>query len=262
MIFRRPRADLALGEGPNARLAAAEVATEMRRLTIAPPANAAICANRLDYVTIGNRSRLRGSETGVVAAEYTGSLHIYSGGEVLADTRSATLPEYTTSYQGIFGVDLSQLKSMADISTSAGTAGLPTQLPDFSLVVIEGDATFTAEHPLRGTGLLVVHGNLTIESGSNSFFNGVLHVSGDVEMRAPAYIRGTLIAQGRVNLAGTGGDYVELEHDPDIVSRLLQVMGQYRLSKATYTPGRRLPDGRPLGGLGRYAPEKVTAGGL
>lgn len=258
-IFRRPRLDLPLGEGPNARLAAAEVATEVRRLTIAPPADAAVCAGRLDKVTVGNRGRIRGSATGVAAAASTGSLTIYSGGEVLTSTKSAGLPEYGTSYQGVFGVDLGQLKSMADISTSAGTDGLPLQIPDFSLVVVEGDVTFSSSHPLRGTGLLVVHGNLTVEGGSNSFFNGVLHVSGDVTIRAPAYLRGTIIAEGRVDLAGTGGDYVEIEHDPDIVSRLLTVMGQYRLSKANYLPGRVTADGRPRDALGRYAPEHITA---
>lgn len=258
MIFRRPRLDLPLGEGPNARLASAEVATEVRRLTIAPPADAAICANRLDGVTVGNRGRIRGTATGIAGAANTGYVSIYSGGEVLTPTRSAGLPDFTTSYQGVFGVDLSQLKSMADISTASGADGLPKQIPDFSLVVVEGDVTFDADHPLRGTGLLIVHGNLNIEGGSNSFFNGVLHVSGDTSIRAPVYIRGALFAQGRVDFAGTGGDYVELEHDSDIVSRLLTVMGQYRLSKATYLPGRTTADGRPTDALGLYAPERIT----
>lgn len=252
-VFRRPRADLALGEGVNSRLAVARVATEMRRLTIAPPAEAVICAERLDRVKIGNRGRLRGDVTGVTAAENTGSISVYSGGEVLTSRTSAKLPDYFTTVRNLFGVDLTQLKSMADISTAQGVDGLPQVIPDYNLVVVEGDVTFTADHPLRGTGVLVVNGNLTISDGSNSFFNGVIHVAGNLRLRAPAYLRGTIIARGSVDLAGTGGDYVEVEHDDGIISRLLTVMGQYRLSKANYVPGRVTEDGRPRDALGPQA---------
>ena len=81
--------------------------------------------------------------------------------------------------------------------------------------------------------------NLFLEEGSNSFFSGVLYVDGDVTIRAPAFIRGTLICTGHVYLGGAGGDYVELEHEPDIVNDLLTVMGQYRLTRGIYTPDRR-----------------------
>ena len=252
-LFSRPRADLPLGEGPNMRLSRVRVATEVRRLTIAPPADATICTDRLDDVVLGDRARLRGTATGLAGAEATGSPSLLSGSEVLTTMTSTHVPEYAGSYESIYGVDLAQLKSMADVSTDKGITGVPTPIPDFSLIVIEGDVTFDATNPLRGTAVVIVHGDVTIASGSNSFFSGVLHASGDITMRGPAYMRGTLIANGRVDLMGTGGDYVEIDHDPDGISRLLQVMGQYRLSKTTYRPGAVLADGRPMEALGASA---------
>ncbi len=258
MVFRRPRADLPLDQGPNVRLSSSRVASEIRRLTIAPPAQSAICATRGSNVTIGNRGRLRGSVTGITYATSTGTPYLQSGSEVLTPTKYASIPSFGAGVEDVFGVDLAQLKSMADLSTAAGVDGLPSQLPDFSLVVVDGDVTFGATHPLRGTGVLVVNGDLTIGDGSNSFFNGVIHVSGNLTVRAPAYLRGTIVVEGKVTVSGTGGDYAEIEHDPDIISRLLTVMGQYRLSKATYQPGRVTPDGRPYLSIGPEATDRKS----
>ena len=47
-------------------------------------------------------------------------------------------------------------------------------------------------------------------------------------------------------MVGTGGDYVEVDYDGAIVGQLLTKMGQYRISKAPFTPGQQTPDGRPI----------------
>ena len=235
-IYRRPRADLALGEGPNMRVGTARAACEIRRMTIAPPAEAAICAANGSQVTIFNRGRVRANETAIATAEGTGSITVYSGGELLAPTKSAYNPGYRSSIRDVFGVDLAQLKSMADVSTTAVGEDLPSKIADYTLVVIEGDVEYDTSLALRGTGALVVHGNLVISSGSNSFFTGVLFVTGNLRVEAPCFIRGTVIVNGRVEIQGVGGDYVEVEHDPAVVSRLLTVMGQYRYGKATWVP--------------------------
>lgn len=236
MIFHRPRADLALGEGPNRRLGMARLATEIRRMTIAPPAEAAVCAADPGGVTIYNRGRIRAPDTAVATGDGAGSVDFRSGSEILAPTGSTKIPDYASGVRDVFGVDLAQLKSMADISTSDAQGGLPSKIPDYSLVVVEGDPEFDVKRPLRGLGVLVINGNLLIDSGSNSFFSGVIYVTGDVRIEAPCYLRGTLIVNGDLDLLGTSGDYAEMEHDPDVVSRLLTVMGQYRYSQATYTP--------------------------
>jgi hypothetical protein len=137
--------------------------------------------------------------------------------------------------------------------------GVPGGLGEYTLNVVNGDVTFDAARPLRGTGILVVTGDCTISSGSNSFFNGVVVVQGDLTVRAPAFLRGTIIASGDVDIAGTGGDYVEIDYDENIVVNLLTLMGQYRHTTAVYPLTYVLPDGTPdeiggrrgTGGMGK-----------
>lgn len=239
-VFARPNGSAPLGEGRNRRVAETILAMEVRRLTIAPPADAAVVANRGDDVSIGLRARLRG-DTALAYASSTGSAST-SGGELLGS--KSPVGGLALGIEEVFGVTWSELKSMADLSTTDPVNGLPKVLPDFSLTVVTGDLTFDSSRPLRGNGVLVVKGNVTIESGSNSFFRGVLFVDGNFTARAPAYLRGTIMVTNEVDLRGTGGDFCEIEHDPGIVSLLLTHMGQYRISKAPFMPQARLLDGR------------------
>jgi len=242
MIYRRERADFALGRDPNTLLATVTAASEVSRLVLTPPAAAAICAPTTGSVTLGDRVRLRatgGLAVGVGSA--VGTLTQSAGAEVFATTRYAAVPGYDASIKRVFGVEWAQLKSLADISSSR-LAGTPDDIPDGWLVVLERDVTYDAELPLLGSGVLVVKGNLMIAADSKSYFSGVLYVDGDVTIYGPALIRGTIIATGRVNLQGSAGDYVELENEPATVSRILGSMSQYRFSRAVYTPDRRLLD--------------------
>lgn len=236
-VYRRQDPGVALGTEPNHRLATFTVASEIRRLTITPPAGAALCAANASDVTIGNRGRVSGVAGAAVAyASGTGSPTFGSGSEVTGAPAATSQPGYDGSIDSVFGVTLTALKSMADVSTTdATTIGAP--IGDFTLNVIEGNATFDEDHPLRGTGIVVVTGDCTIDSSSNSFFSGLLWVGGELTMRAPSYLRGVVISQGDVDLRGVGGDYAELNYDDGIINELLFLMGQYRHTKAVYVPG-------------------------
>jgi hypothetical protein len=124
---------------------------------------------------------------------------------------------------------------MADVSTS-DPAAIESPLGDFTLTVLDGDVVFDEARPLRGTGVVVVLGNCSLQSGSNSFFNGLLWVGGNLTVRAPCYLRGVIVAEGNVDVRGTGGDYAEINYDDGVVTELLFMMGQYRYSKAIYEP--------------------------
>jgi len=234
-VFARLRTDLPLGEGVNRRLAVARVATEIRRLALTPPAEAAVCSRTASITTLGSRSRVVGaSGGGVVYGEVTGSPVFLSGSEVSGSPSSSAVPDYDGSIPGVFGVSLAELKSMADLSTKDAST-VPAPLGDYTLTVIDGDAVFDTVRPLRGTGIVVVLGDCTLADGSNSFFNGLLWVGGNLRIRAPAYLRGMVVAEGSVDIRGTGGDYAELNYDDAIIGELLAVMGQYRHTKAIYT---------------------------
>ena len=117
----------------------------------------------------------------------------------------------------------------------------------------------TAAQPLRGTGIVIVLGSCTIQSGSNSWFSGLLWVQGALTVRAPCYLRGTLIAGGTVDVRGTGGDTAEVEHDAQILNNLLFLMGQYRHSKAVSraqgtTPARSRREGLSVSNRNRAKP--------
>lgn len=234
MIFARPRQDLALGEGPNQRQSISRVATEIRRLALTPPAESALCVARGDQVTLGARVRIRGSGGGgVVYGSSTGSPAIDGSSEITGSPSTAAVPDYDGSIDAVFGVGVSALKSMADLSTTDAST-VPAPLGEYTLTVIDGNAVFGATRPLRGTGVVVVLGDCTISDGSNSFFSGLLWVGGDLTIRAPAYLRGTLLVQGRFNAQGTGGDYVEVDFDDGILGEILALMGQYRHTKAIH----------------------------
>jgi hypothetical protein len=246
-LFARPHADVPLGEGHNTRIGAASLGTEIRRMAIAPPAGAAVCAAQGGNVVLGNRARVRGGAGAAVAfADGTGNPTQDSGSEVSGSPSVTSVPGYDGSLKAIFGLDLTQLKSMADLSTNDANA-LQGDVGEFTLTVIEDSVLFNAARPLRGTGVVIIQGNCVIESGSNSFFNGLLWVSGDLDIRAPSYLRGLCVCNGDVDVRGTGGDYAEIDYDDKIIDDLLVRMGRYRTSKSVFAVGEL----RPLAGGGK-----------
>ena len=240
-IYRRSNNGLPLGVGVNVQIASARMATEVRRMTIIPPAAAAVCNRRGDDVVVGARGRIRGG-TAIAYAPSTGAPDIAAG---VVPGNTAAIPSYADDVEDVFGVDWPLLRSMADISTTDPAHGVPVPIPDFALVVVTGDVAFTAARPLRGTGIVIVKGNCSLESGSNSFFNGVLYVDGHLTARAPTYLRGTVIVTGASDIRGSGGDYCEIEHDATTLGLLQVKMGQYRYTKSRYVPAPKTADGRP-----------------
>jgi hypothetical protein len=244
-VFRRPRIDLPLGTGPNVRIAASHTAGEIRRLTITPPATSALCVRNGNTISIGDRVRiLGGTKAGIIRKSLTGSPSIAAGAEVTGTPATGTIATYLDAVDNIFGVTITELKGMAEASYS-NPAAVPASLGEYTLTVVTGDVVFDNARPLRGTGILVVIGNCTLAAGSNSFFNGLLYVQGNLVVRAPAFVRGTVIATASADIAGTGGDYVEIDYDSGIVVNLLTLMGQYRHTMAVYPVVPLLPDGTP-----------------
>ena len=66
------------------------------------------------------------------------------------------------------------------------------------IVVDAPTVQFDLQRPLRGTGVVIVKGDVEIQAGSNSFFNGLLYVDGEPDRaRAGLHVRGTIIVNGR-----------------------------------------------------------------
>jgi hypothetical protein len=261
-VYRRPDLTLALGQGPNVRVSSITVAAEIRRLVIVAPATAAVCTRNGSGINIGTRTRIAGGlKGGLIYLTGTGTPVISSTAELTGSPNKGTTASYVDSVDSVFGVNITQLKGMADGSYS-DPAAFPDPIGDFTLNVVQGPITFDATRSLKGTGVVVVTGNCTINANSDAFFNGVLYVQGNLVVRGPVFIRGTVIVTGTVDIAGSGGDYSEINYDAGLISQVMTLLGQYRFSTAPYVPSPMLPDGTPdEGGLIRLQKSGATLPG-
>jgi hypothetical protein len=237
--------------GSGAKIIARErVRAEIQRLNLLlPGGGAAIYGRRADRINIGTGSRVQGgSGTGIAYPENTGSITnsgVVTGSTVVAPD-SDNPPKLTI--QDIFGVTSQEVLSMADINVDS-VGELPQEgLPQMNLIVIRGNATFDANYPLLGSGILIVFGNLTISANTNASFSGVIYVTGDFSMAQPSLISGAVIAAGNADpsTAGTGGrvtltssgDIAEVDFDQSIVDQIQAQMGNYRFSRSMYIVGK------------------------
>ncbi|MBN2490259.1 MAG: hypothetical protein JXQ29_05365 [Planctomycetes bacterium] len=228
-VFRRVDSNRAFNESPNRVLGTARAFTEIRRLSLSPPGDAAINAARGDRVLLGTRTRVIGNAgAGVVYPLGTGS--VAASGEISGSPALAPIADYDGSVEAVFGVPYAELHSLADDVFQNGAA-FPSPIPEESLLIMEGDLTFDDTRPLRGTGVIFVNGNLTVDSSPHNFFNGLIYATGSIVVRAPSVLRGSLIAGGTIRVEGSG-DYAEIEYDKQVLAGLMISMGQYRISKA------------------------------
>lgn len=216
-------------------LASATMATQFRRLSVICPADAAICANRGDSVSLGNKSIVLGGAdgTGLVYPGRTGSHYKNSGAQL--DSYALARPEdgYSLEMCDVFGVSDDELKVLCDLYIDVSTTALPEEFPEYSLVYIDGDVTFGPGTPMRGTAIVYINGDCTIDSDPWNSFSGILYVEGNFRQYAPSQIFGTVMAKGNLNISGIG-DISTITFDPEVRQRILQISGQYRFSTPMY----------------------------
>lgn len=228
-VFRMVDAGVSFDQLPNQVLGTEVMETEVRRMTLAPPSQAAICVARADQCVIASRGRVIGGVgAGVAYPTSTGSVVV--GGEVSGSPSRVGVAGYDGSVFAVFGVDTDTLRSLAD-DRVVSDGEFPSPIPNNHILFVTADLTFTNARPLKGTGIVYVKGNVTIQAGSNSFFNGLLYVDGNLTVNAPSLLRGTFIATGQVRVQGVG-DYSEVEYDDAILNSLMVEVGQYRVSSS------------------------------
>jgi hypothetical protein len=233
IVYRLRDPSKAWNEAPNHVLGRATLVTEIRRVTIAPPAQAAVCIARADALRVLSNGRIEGGDAiaGVTHPESTGSPTV--SGELTGTPPRVAIDNYDWSVDTVFGVDLEQLKSMADDRVFENDE-FPFPVPRNTFIFSETDLVFTKDRPLRGQGVIFVDGDLTIDSASNSFFTGFVYCTGHVNLRAPSLLRGALVCKS-LEIVGTG-DFAEMGYDEGALSALMSSIGQYRLSKAIHSP--------------------------
>ena len=220
------------------------IKTEIIRLTLAPPVESAVVAPYGWRVWVKTRARVRGGNSaGIAVARWTGRPRVYGGTvtgtprfQYISDPERELRPvEYyrsAVSIPSVFGISENSVRSVADLVT-----GELEDLPeDFSylLVYFDGDLRLTRK-PLRGTGVLIVNGDLRIDNGGFNYFSGLIYVRGNVWIRGNVLISGSLVLEeghgDNVDLQGTR-DYVEITYDRNILNQVRARIGNYRFSAA------------------------------
>ncbi len=234
-VFRRQDPTLAFDATPNRVVAKEVVETEIRRLALQPPGQAALCTRTASTCRIFTRGRIYGGNTaaGIYHQISTGSVTVSGTGALVTGGISPNAT-YDDSMTAVFGVSLTELKGMAD-SILVDPDEFPSPLPKDAVVVADTNLIFDAARPLSGTGVVVVNGNVTIEQSSYSSFSGLLYVNGNLSVREPSELQGAIVVTGTVTVQGAS-DYATVTFDDGIVNRLRQTLGTYRQASATTRP--------------------------
>ena len=232
-IFRRRNVALPFNQIPNQILSTETLETEIRRLTLVPPAQAAICVNTGSAINLSSGTKITGgSNTGLAYRQGSGFPVIGSGVTIGGTPAQATLTTWNDDVESVFGVDEDTLRSMADYQIATASE-LPNPVPTNSIVFADGNLLLSTTYPLKGTGILYVKGYLYIPYSTASYFNGVIYATGNVYLYSPVNINGTVITKGNLYMAGSG-DKAEVIYDDGIMNSLMVEIGQYRFSSATY----------------------------
>ncbi len=233
IVYVRNTSDMtvAYNTPPNRVIATQTASTEFQRLSMVLPGQAGINSSRGDRVTLSTRARVfGGTNIGILYKSSTGAPSICAYPcQVTGSPSQNQANPYDASITAVFGLQQQELLNMADIVV-ADESQLPPALPDMSLIVVTGNASFTATRPLSGSGVLVVLGNMSIAANSYSSFNGLVYVVGNYTQNAPSSVSGSIVGQANIQLVGTG-DFAEASYDRSMLQQVQQQMGQYRYSR-------------------------------
>lgn len=236
-VFRRVDPSVPFNELPNQVIGQDILEVEARRLSLQPPGQAALCSRRGNQVTVGTKGRVVGgnSGAGIYYPTGTGSPSVSgTGASVTGLPAMSANAGYSDSIESVFGVSLDDLQAMADRVVN-DALDFPDPVPIKSLIVCKVPMTFSAAHPLSGTGVIVFLGNVTLQAGSYSAFSGLIYVQGNLSVREPAEIQGAVVVTGTTSLIGSA-DFTTITYDDGILNSLRQELGSYRLASAVARP--------------------------
>ncbi len=229
----------AFDEAPNWIVGRELLETEVQRLSINLPGEAAVNVDTGSTCNINSRGRVVGGTAGGIYYPTSTGTPNTGSGSVTGTPALATAISYDDSFEAVFGVGIDDLRSLADLIITTASE-FPNPVPDSALVIVDTGATLTWDSslPLLGNGIVIVLGNATIGSGSLSNFTGLLYVQGDLVMRSPSEIRGAVICTGGMTVEGSS-DYSTILFDEDVLNNLRLDFGNYQRSNTLLIPFRR-----------------------
>lgn len=238
-IYHRADATAAFDTQPNYIIAKELLEVEVQRLMLQLPGQSAVNVGDGNDCHVNTNGRIRGGSTAAGIYYPAGSGTPTTGPRrqqrVRGTPRLATAATYDDSYEAVFSLPLAQLRGMASmVLTDLST--FPNPVPEGSIIIVERSSiTFNSAMPLRGNGLVILIGNVSISPGSNSNFSGFLFVDGNLSMRAPAEIRGAVLVRGNMTLQGSN-DFATIWYDETVLNTLRASFGSYNIA----SPFKRL----------------------
>jgi len=236
-VYKKVSAGAAFNVSPNSVLSKVRASTEVRRLSLSLPVEAALLTSaggsgNTYKVKIYKNGRVIGGNNIGCGYVSGNSPKIYTGGQLTGNPSSKSgISAPTVSY--VLGVSATELKLLCDYTVS-DTSQLPSDLPDMTLIYVDGNAVFSSTRTLRSSGILFVNGNLTISANSNSLYSGLIYATGTVTIDEPALISGSVVAYGGATISNSSAsDVAEIDYDATILSSVRQQLCQYRENKST-----------------------------
>ena len=142
---------------------------------------------------------------------------------------------YDDSYEAVFGMSYAELRAMATLVVT-NAANFPSPMPENGIVCVEcGTINVGPPKPLLGTAIVIVKGNLVMNNGNYCNFNGLLYVEGNMTLRAPSIIRGSVICTGNLTVQGAT-EYATIQYDADVLNGLMSHTGNYATANSMLLP--------------------------
>ena len=240
-VYRRLDENVAFNVEPNLVLATELAETDVLRSVINLPGQAAVNVSDGNSCHINTNGRiLGGSAGGIYYPQGSGTPTVGPKNQqrVTGSPALAAGTTYDDSYEAVFGLTFAELSSMADqVITNA--SDFPNPVPENGLIVVDVGTTMTFDSslPLNGTAIVIIRGNTTMISGNNSLFSGLLYVEGNLTVRAPSEINGSVVCTGNLTVQGSG-DYATINYDGDVLESLMNSLGNYRMANSLFLPRR------------------------
>ncbi len=241
-VFRRQDANARFNELPNQVLGQEVLDVEAIRMTLTTPGQAALNVGDGNSAHVNTNGRISGgsSAAGIYYPAGSGTPNV--GPRVLRVTGTpqlATASSYDDSFVAVFNSTYSDVRASADMVVTSQDE-FPVPVRDGDIVVAEGGTyNFDESRPLAGSGLVVFRGNVVVNPGSNSDFRGLLYVDGNLTLRGPAVIRGSVICTGNVTVQGAQGSnpqYAEIIYDDSALAEVRNRLGNYRIASTINRP--------------------------
>jgi len=261
IIYRKFSSSAAYNQLPNQTVGLSRVSTVIRRISLQIPSspcglilmdagsetNLKCVVNQNGVVTGGGNSADYAFGYAIITPTYNGSgtktfpkgsnppYDLNGNGKVTAGTTNPwTQVTSSPTINYVLGISTADIKLMSDYLVT-DTSQLPADLPDMSLIYVDGNAVFSSARQLRGSGILLVNGNLTVNAGGNCYYSGLIYVTGNITINDPALISGCVIGCGTATISRTGAsDLVEIDYDKSVLDQVRTQVCQYREIKSAY----------------------------